>query len=102
MINKMSSIIALVSIILLIFIALYGINVGGFQILSVSQIIEKNNLLNSKIDKATKLSSDDYPQSIKKLEDTFDDYLIQKEKYSELVGFVDEKRMKYMKQNNMI
>lgn len=88
--KKVTLIITLVSILLLIFIAVYGIGIGSFQILSISQIIEKNNLLNSKISEASILTSDTYPQSIQKLEESFDNYSIQKQKYTELVGFVDD------------
>lgn len=90
MINRITSIIILLSIILLAFSAIYGIKIGRFQILSVSQLQEKNAQLNQKIDEANNLTSIDYPKTKEDLEETYEKYKIQRQKYEELSGFVDE------------
>ena len=88
--NRVTTIIILVSIVLLVIAIFRGISIGKFEILSVSQIQEKSNKLNAKIDEASTLTSIDYPDNVETLEETFDKYTIQKQKYEELSGFVDE------------
>ena len=88
--NKITLIITLVSIILLAWLIFIGISIGNFEILSISQIIEKNDLLNGKIAEASTLTSIDYPNSIEEMEERFDNYSIQKQKYEELSGFTTE------------
>lgn len=87
--NRITLILFLVFILLLVYTTVVGIKIGNFQILSISQMIEKNNLLNEKIATASSLSSVDYPENVKTLEDTYTKHTIQKQKYEELVGFAD-------------
>ena len=84
--NKINAIIILLSIALLAFVASRGLKIGEFQILSIAGLIEKNDSLNQKIDKATKLTSLDYPQEEENLEESFERYKIQKQKYEQLLG----------------
>lgn len=91
MINKITLIITLVSIILLAFLAFRGINIGNFEVLSISQVINKNDLLNEKILEASTLTAIKYPDSIEKMEESFDNYSIKKQKYEEIAGFSVEK-----------
>lgn len=88
--NKITSIIILLSIFLLIFATVNGIKIGNFQILSISELRQKNNELNNKIDEASTLTSIDYPDTQETLKETYEKYTIQKQKYEELSGFVDD------------
>ena len=89
--NRITLIISLVSIILLAIVTIYGIEIGNFKILSISQIIEKNDAVNEKISEASKLTSVDYPERIEALNKTFDSYTIQKQKYQDLAGVSEGK-----------
>ena len=84
--NKIVTIIILVSVALLAFAIFNGISIGNFQILSISQIIGKNNDLNVKIEEATNLASIEFPKSVETLNNSFEQYTIKKEKYEELSG----------------
>ena len=93
--NKLTSIILLVSIVLLIIVMFVGIKkIGNFQILSLSQLKDKNDALNAQIDTASKLKSIDYPQQIDHLEETYEKYTIERQKYEELAGFTDDEDKK--------
>lgn len=88
--SKITLIIVLISILILTFAALNGIKIGNFQILSISQLKEKNDTLNEKIQEATNLTSVNYPQNEQTLEETFDKYQTQKQKYEDLAGVTSE------------
>lgn len=92
--NKITLIIILVSIILLAIVMFHGVNIGNFEILSISQLKEKNDSLDNKIDKASKLTSVDYPENVETLEKSFEEYTIKKEKYKEFtdgsIGNIEE------------
>lgn len=85
--NKILTIIFLLLIILLIIAIFNGIKIGDFQILSVSEMKLKNERLNETIEKASELTSVEYPKTITTLEETYDKYNIQKQKYEEISGF---------------
>lgn len=87
--NKITLIIFLLLIVLLIVAIFVGIRIGKFQILSVSELREKNETLNEKIQTASKLTSVDYPETIDVLETTYERHTVQKNKYEELAGFTD-------------
>jgi len=87
--GRVTIIIILVSIVLLIFSTVKGIKIGEFQILSVSQLKEKNDSLSAKVEKANSLATTDYQNNVKKLEETFKQYLRQKQKYEQLVDVTD-------------
>ena len=93
--NRITLIIILVSIILLAIVMFRGVNIGNFEILSISQLKEKNDSLDNKIDKASTLTSVDYPKNVETLEKSFEEYTIKKEKYKELtdgsIGNIEEK-----------
>ena len=88
--NSISTIIILILIILLAISTLYGLKLGNFQILSISQLKQKNDDVNEKINQASTLTSIDYPNNIENLEATYEKYVIQKQKYEELSGFADK------------
>lgn len=88
--NRIISIIILVSIILLAVMMFRGIKIGNFEILSISQLKEKNDLLDKRIETASELTSVDYPKKIETLDKSFDEYKIKKEKYNELTGETTE------------
>lgn len=92
--NKLTSIILLVSIVLLIIVMFVGIKIGNFHILSLSQLRDKNDELNTQITTASKLTSIDYPSKIDQLEETYEKYTIEKQKYEELSGFTDDEDKK--------
>ena len=87
--NKILLIIFLLLIILLIVVIFNGINIKNFQVLSVADLKLKNDKLNETIASASELTSLEYPKTIKTLEDTYEKYNIQKQKYEELSGFTD-------------
>ena len=92
--NNVKTIILLVSIVLLVFAMVIGIKLGGFKILSISELTNKNDELNEKISEASTLTSIDYVENIQQLEQTYETYKIQKEKYLELAGFADDEDKK--------
>ena len=88
--SRIITITILISFILLIIAMVRGINIGNLEILSISQIKEKNNNLNEKIDKASSLATNDYPKNIEILDKTFEQYTMTKEKYEQLSGLSGE------------
>lgn len=84
--NRIITIIILVSIVLLAFMMFRGVKIGSFEILSISQLKEKNDLLDKRIEAASELTSVDYPKKIETLDKSFDEYKLEKEKYEELTG----------------
>ena len=84
--SNITLVIILVSIIFLIYVGLEGIKVGNFEVLSISQLIEKNEKLDTKITEATTLATENYLDNVETLEETYEKYRIQKEKYEQLVG----------------
>lgn len=96
--EKIILITMLVSILLVIFLASAGLKIGNFQILSFSQLKEKNQEVSDQIDKVSELTSVDYPAAVKQLEDTTESLQIQKEKYEQLAGFAEEEDGVYVKE----
>lgn len=93
--NKIISIIFILLIILLIVAIFKGIKIGNFQVLSISELKLKDNKLNEKIESASELTTIEYPKAIGTLEETYEKYNIQKQKYEELSGFTnDEEKTK--------
>lgn len=88
--NNITLLIILVSIILLVCLGLEGIKIGNFEILSISQLIEKNAELDSKITETSILTTTNYPDNVETLEETYERYEIQKQKYEELAGVTNE------------
>lgn len=88
--NRIITMIILVSVILLAVMMFRGIKIGNFEILSISQLKEKNDLLDKRIETASELTSVDYPKKIETLDKSFDEYKIKKEKYNELTGGTTE------------
>ena len=90
--NNVITVIFLLLIVLFFTMVFSGIKIGNFQILSISELKTKNDDLDSKnlIEKAKTLTTIDYPQSVEKLEDTYEQYNVQKDKYDELSGMADE------------
>jgi len=88
--GNITLLITLISIILLSYVAIEGVKIGDFQILSVSQLIERNEELEEKIDEASMLTTTNYTDNVKTLEETYERYKIQKQKYEELAGVTDE------------
>lgn len=84
--SEIVTIIILISIILLILFTIKGVNIGNFKVLSIAEIQEKNNDLNSKLDQASELASIEFPKKIETLEKTFEEYTSKKEKYEQLSG----------------
>ena len=82
--NKINAIIILLAIALLIFATLRGVKIGNFELLSISGLVEKNNYLENKIEEAATLTSVNYPDNIDALEEVFENYKIQKQKYEQL------------------
>lgn len=89
--NKIILTILLLLLLLLIFSAFSGLKIGNLQILSVSQINDKNKFLEDKLLQASQLTSIDYSKSVEDLEATYVQYNIKKEKYEELVRITKDK-----------
>ena len=85
--NKMIFISLILSIILIICLAVFGIKIGKLEIPSISKLIDKNKQINSSIEQVSKLTSSDYPEQISNLEGTINDLNVQKQKYEQLSGF---------------
>ena len=65
--RRINTIILLISIALLTYVGFYGIKIGSFEILSISQLIEKNDRLNEKIQQASNLTTKSYHENIEKI-----------------------------------
>ena len=87
--NKVLTIIFLLLMILLIIAIFNGLKIGNFQILSISELKLKEEELNETIEKASELTSVEYPKTITTLEQTYEMYNIQKQKYEEISGFTE-------------
>jgi len=88
--NNITLLIILVSVILLAYLGAEGIKIGSFEVLSISQLIEKNKQLDDKIKEASILTTTNYPDNVQTLEETYERYEIQKQKYEELAGVTIE------------
>lgn len=98
--NKIIIIVLLVLLVLISVAMIKGIKIGDFQILSIAQLKQKNESLNSKINQASKLTSIRYPEAQQKLQEAYNKQQVQREKYEELSDFsnVDEKSIYETKQ----
>lgn len=85
----------LISIILVILLAVFGLKIGNLEILSISQMINKNKDVNNEIDIVSQITSEEYPEAIKQLEETGEALKVQKEKYEQLSGFASEEDQIY-------
>lgn len=85
----------IVSILLVVILAVFGLKIGNLQILSISQLIEKNRAVNEQIDKVSELTTIKYPEDIKKLDTTAESLRVQKEKYEQLSDFSNEDKSVY-------
>lgn len=92
--NNITLLIILISVALLIYIGTQGIKIGEIEILSVEQLIEKNQQLEEKIEEASKLTATNYPENIGTLEETYEKYKVQKQKYEQLAGTIKESKNK--------
>lgn len=88
--NKIILIAVIVLIILLVVSMINGIKIGNFKISSIKQLASKNQEVNEKIEKASALTSIDYPNNVEKLEETYEKYTLKKQKYDEMSDFTDE------------
>lgn len=88
--NQMSVVIILSSIVLLVLGTVNGIKIGEIEILSISQIIEKNKELNGKINEASQITSKDFEENKQKLKATYTDYKTQKQTYSDKTSITSE------------
>lgn len=89
--NQITILILFIFLALIIFVSVQGIEIGSFKILSVQQLLQKNEDLNSKIATASDLTTISYEQSKATLEQTYEKQQIEKQKYEELMGLTDSK-----------
>lgn len=87
--GKVKTIIFIVLLAVLIMTIFVGIKF--LDIPSISEMNLKNQELNSKIEIASKLTAIDYPNESKKLENSFENFSVQKAKYEELSAFSGKK-----------
>lgn len=88
--DRIFLIVLIVLIIILTIAMINGIKIGNFQIPSIKQLTNKNQEINEKIEKASTLTSIDYPNNVEKLEDTYEKFTLKKQKYEEMSDFTDE------------
>lgn len=93
--NKLVFISLILSIVLVICLAIFGVKIGKLEISSISKLIDKNKQINSNIEQVAKLTSSDYPQQISNLESTINNLNVQKQKYEQLSGFSSEDEATY-------
>lgn len=90
----------LITILIILLVALCiltitkGIKIGNFEILSYSQIAEKNAELDSKILEATSLTSVTFPKEVSGLEKASKDLAVIREKYEDKVAYSSEEDVK--------
>lgn len=82
-------IIALIVILIVLgyFMVIDGLDVFGFNILSIQGIKEKNDKLNSKLGQVSTLTSTDYPTAISNLNESSKQLALEKANYADLVSF---------------
>lgn len=84
----------LVTIILFVFsiyIVVYGLGLGSLEVNGVPAISEENDVLESKIQTASKLKNSDYPQATALLESAYKKLMTEKESYEQILALgVDE------------
>lgn len=80
-------IIIIILLILGYFMIIDGIKVLGINVLSIKQIKEKNDLLNSKLEEVSTLTSADYPATISSLNESAKQLSIEKANYADAVYF---------------
>lgn len=74
-----------------IYIAVYGVSLGGIEIKSIPAIQEENDKLEKKIANASKLRNTDYTQSVSSQESAYKKLMTEKENYEEMLALgVDE------------
>lgn len=88
--NRIFLIVLILLIIILTIAMINGIKIGNFQVPSIKQLTNKNQEINEKIEKASNLTSIDYPNNVEKLEDTYEKFTLKKQKYEEMSDFTDE------------
>lgn len=84
--EKIISIIALLSIVILIISVIFGINFGKLKISSISQLKDENQNVIEKLDETQDVVTNKYPMAIKKLEDNYTEYSNQRNRYFEISG----------------
>ena len=88
--EKIISIIAYLSLLLIIVSMFAGVSLWKVKISSIRQIKDKNEEVIEKIEETEKVVSEDYPKAKTKLEDTYKEYTTQKQKYIELAGISND------------
>ena len=90
----MKKILTFILIVLLIVLAVQlvvnGINIGNFQILSISQLKEENLKLNDKILEADKVTQTTFKSELSKLDSKINELQNKKQQYEELVAVTSE------------
>lgn len=98
--NKIIIFILILSVILIVCLALFGFKIGGLQIFSVSDLANHNKNVDSKIDELTTLSSSGYTTAASNLDQTINNFKIQKEKYEQLAGFESDDGEELLEKQN--
>lgn len=83
--------ITIILLILSIYIVVYGLELGSLDVNGVPAISEENDILESKIQSASKLKNTDYPQATALLESAYKKLMSEKESYEQILALgVDE------------
>lgn len=87
----MRKILIVVLIIILLFVGYLmlfnGINIFGWKVLSITQVKQESEALDSKLEQVSTLTSTVYPKAIKELNDSTKQLLIEKGNYADLVSY---------------
>lgn len=87
----MRKILIIVLIVILIILGYFtiisGLNIFGLNISSIKQIKEKSDILNSKLEQVSTLTSIDYPAAISTLNESSKQLILEKNNYAELVSY---------------
>lgn len=78
------SILIVLLLILSVFIAVKGLSIGGFKVLGISGIKDKNAELDSKVEEATRLASTDFKRAIGQVQENAKKLTEEKNKYEEM------------------
>lgn len=81
------SILIVALLVLIYFTAMDGLDIFGIRILSIQEIVDKNDELNNKIEEVSQLASVSYPKSKKELDTSVTNLLKKKDEYADLVSF---------------
>lgn len=92
--NLLISVITLLIIVLTVITMAKGISIGNFQLLSIGQIVERNKIINDKVELVNQLNNVTYKHTLSDLNDNTKTMLEAKSKYLELASTSSNEEIK--------